>query len=255
MKLADKLGLLAAPDGPQIHVVNGMRMGLDHSILTHRLMFYDLYEENVMNFLKGYLKPGMTVFDPGANLGYFAAKCLGWIRPGGRVISFEPSHTCLDRLKLNADLADWELHPIALTDHVGEMTFYDTPRVISRGYACLEGVADPKDRIEHPVHVTTIDRFCEEKKIRRIDFLKLDIERSELPALKGAQRMIAEHAIPVILIETTLLTDSDREAVTRMDLLLRNAGYSSFQVERNGRLRPIDVLTRRSLREDIIWKL
>lgn len=257
LKLADKLGAIIAPQGPQLFNVNGINVELDHVQLTHRMMYYDLYEENVMNFLAGYLKPGMIVFDPGANMGYFAAKCLGMIRPGGKVYSFEPSNTCLDRLRANNDpssIENWELLPMALTDRTGEMTFYDTPRVITRGYACLENVSAPADRIPHKVQVTTIDSFCTERAIARIDFLKLDIEGSELPALRGATRMMAARALPVILVETTL-TGTDRSTTEEIDRLLRTAGYRSFHVERNGSLRPIDVLSRKQLREDIIWKL
>ena len=257
LKLADKLGAVIAPGAPETIHINGINVRLDHSILTHRMMYYDLYEENVMNFLQGYLRPGMTVFDPGANMGYFAAKCLGMVRPGGKVYSFEPSNTCLQRLRSDNDtgaIESWELLPMALTDHSGEMTFYDTPRVITRGYACLEGVSTPGDRIAHHVQVTTVDVFCNERGIKKVDFLKLDIEGSELPALRGATDMLAERAIPVILVETTL-TQGDRSTTEQIDRLLRNAGYRSFHVERNGSLRPIDVLSRKQLREDIIWKL
>ena len=256
LKLADKLGALIAPKEAELFSVNGITVELDHAQLTHRMMYYDLYEENVMNFLKDYLKPGMIVFDPGANMGYFAAKCLGMVRPGGKVYSFEPSNTCLERLRANNDpssIENWELLPMALTDRTGEMTFYDTPRVITRGYACLENVSAPADRIPHKAQVTTIDDFCTERAIARIDFLKLDIEGSELPALRGAAGMITRGAIPVILVETTL-TETDRSITEEIDRLLRAAGYRSFHVERNGSLRPIDVLSRKQLREDIIWR-
>ncbi|MDQ3101753.1 MAG: FkbM family methyltransferase, partial [Bacteroidota bacterium] len=226
LKLADKLGAVIAPRKPQVIQLNGLNIELDHGVLTHRMMFYDLYEENIMNFLEHYLRPGMTVFDPGANLGYFAAKCLGMVLPGGKVYSFEPSNTCLGRLrrdnKVDA-ITGWKLLPMALTDRTGGMTFYDTPRVISRGYACLEGVSTPGDRIAHEVQVTTVDAFCEEHNIQRVHFLKLDIEGSELPALRGAEKMIANGALPVIMVETTL-TQADRQTTTQIDELLRSAG-------------------------------
>lgn len=257
LKLADKLGKAIAPPGPELLDVNGIKVELDHAILTHRMMFYDLYEENVMIFLKGYLRPGMVVLDPGANMGYFAGKCLGMVSPGGQVHSFEPSATCLERLRRSNDhgrIKGWSLMPMALTDHAGEMTFYDTPRVITRGYACLENVGTPADRIAHQVQVTTVDLYCEENGIERVDFLKLDIEGSELPALRGAERMMARGALPVILVETTL-TEKNRTTTEAIDALLRKAGYRSYHVNGNGSLRPINVLERKQLREDIIWKL
>ena len=80
---------------------------------------------------------------------------------------------------------------MALTDRSGTLTFFDTPRVISHGYAALEGACTPGDRIPVEVSVTSLDDLCAAYGITYIDFLKLDIEDSELPALKGASRMLA----------------------------------------------------------------
>ncbi|MCB9169316.1 MAG: FkbM family methyltransferase [Flavobacteriales bacterium] len=254
-KLADKLGALVAPVGPGVERIHGIAVEFDHRILSHRMMYYGLYEENVMNFLRSYLRPGMIVMDPGANMGYFAACCLGMVLPGGHVYSFEPSNTCLQRLRAHNDLdhvPGWTLLPMAITDVVGMQTFYDTPRVTTRGFACLEGVYDPKDKMPHPVQVTTVDAFCSERRIDRIDFLKLDIEGSELPALKGAHRMLADRRIAAMLVETTLI-DHTRELVIEIDDTLRGAGFLPYQALRNGRLVPIDVLAHRELRMDVLW--
>jgi FkbM family methyltransferase len=255
MKLADKLGAVIAPSSPEELVVNGIRIQLDHSILTHRLMYYDLYEENVMNFLKGYLEPGMIVLDAGANIGYFAAKCVGMIRPGGHVFSFEPSPTCLGIAERTGQLpgsSDRTLIPQAISDSVGTSVFYDTPRVITKGYACLKGTHLPGDRVEHPVTVTTIDTFCAERGITHVDLLKLDIEGSEVPALRGSVRMLDERRIGAIIVEMNTEPSKMHEAITVAELL-QNAGMRSFHLQRNGRPLPINVLARTDLREDVLW--
>jgi len=256
-KLADKVGSLLAPGVPLVESVNGVRIELDHSIRFHRMMFYRMYEEHIMNYLARRIGPGMVVLDPGANQGYFAARCLGLVRPGGHVYSFEPSRNCLERLARHNDLDQieaWTLLPMALTDHQGEHVFYDTPRVITKGYACLEGVSDPVDKVAYPVRVTTVDAFAAEHGIDRIDFLKLDIEGSELPALHGAKRMLAGRAIRTIMVETNM-GPGNREPAASIDRLLREAGFRSFQALRDGRTRPIDVMTRERLRDDIVWEL
>jgi FkbM family methyltransferase len=255
MKLADKLGALIAPPGPEELVVNGLRIQLDHSILTHRLMYYDLYEENVMNFLKGYLRPGMIVLDAGANIGYFAAKCVGMIKPGGHVFSFEPSATCLalaERIGQLHGSRERTLIPQAISDSVGTSIFYDTPRVITKGYACLSGTHLPSDRVEHPVSITTIDTFCTERGISHVDLLKLDIEGSEVPALRGSVRMLEEGRIAAIIVEMNTEGSKRQEAIAVVEML-QNAGMRSFHLQRNGRPVPIDVLARTDHREDVLW--
>lgn len=49
LKLADKLGALVAPQKIELFPLNSINVELDHAQLTHRMMYYDLYEENVMN--------------------------------------------------------------------------------------------------------------------------------------------------------------------------------------------------------------
>ena len=218
-------------------------------------MYYGLYEENIFNFLRRYLKPGMVVFDPGANMGYFAAQCIGPLGAEGIVHSFEPSRTANAQMRRMNDLqrfATWKLWDLALTDHTGEHTFYDTPRVMVRGFACLEGTYDPADKITYPVQVTTLDAFCTTQGVDRIDFLKLDIEGSELPALRGAERLLHEGCIGCVMVETTLV-DRTRELTQKVDDLMRTAGFSSFRATRDGRTTPVEVMEHTTFREDVLW--
>jgi hypothetical protein len=54
---------------------------------------------------------------------------------------------------------------------------------------------------QEQVRITTIDAFCRQRSIGRIDFLKLDVEGHELAVLQGAQDLIARDAIDVIQFE------------------------------------------------------
>ncbi len=254
-RLADTLGGWAA-DANTVRTINGISILLDSNLQYHRMMLYDLYEENVLNYLRHRLKPGMVVFDPGCNIGYFAANTLGMVSPGGQVWSFEPSRTCQERIlrhnKVDS-IPGWHFEPMALTDHTGTHTFYDTPRVVSRGYAVLDGACEPKDRIAYEVGVTTIDDFCAGRGISHIDFLKLDIEDSELPALNGAARMLAEGAIATILVETEVRPDRFK-LNAKIFSLLREAGYVPHHASRNGRLIPVDPESMPPHKEDVIWE-
>jgi FkbM family methyltransferase len=254
-RMADMVGQWSAGHST-VRTINGISVELDRDIQYHRMMLFDLYEENIMNYLRKRLKPGMVVLDPGCNIGYFAAQVQGMVQPGGRVLSLEPSPTCLARVqRLNppGTVPGWDLLPMALTDRSGTLTFFDTPRVISHGYAALEGACTPGDRIPVEVSVTSLDDLCAAYGITHIDFLKLDIEDSELPALKGASRMLASRAIDTIMVETEIR--SDRNALnTQIFKLLRDAGFSAFHVSRNGSTSAIDPEKMPPHREDIIWE-
>lgn len=52
-------------------------------------------EEDELAVLKRYLRPGATVLDVGANYGTYSISLAPYVRPGGRVIGFEPNpHIC-----------------------------------------------------------------------------------------------------------------------------------------------------------------
>lgn len=254
--LADRIGAWLGRAVQEDLAIGGVHVRLQHDQLLHRLIYYGLYEENVMNWLRRGLRPGDAVIDPGANIGYFAAECLKMVGPTGHVFSLEPSATAVGILRQSnpSPPANWTVEQAALTDHSGEMTFYDTPRVISRGFACLEGVFEPKDRTPHRVRVFSLDDYCASHGIARIAFLKLDIEGSELNALRGAKRLLGERAIRTILIETSLEAHLRPNALA-IDALLKAAGYASHRARRDGTLLPVDVPAQKDLREDILWIL
>jgi hypothetical protein len=51
------------------------------------------------------------------------------------------------------------------------------------------------------VRVVTLDQFCAEHQIDRIDLLKVDAQGFELRVLNGARQLIERVAVPVIFLE------------------------------------------------------
>jgi FkbM family methyltransferase len=255
-RLADTVGRWVS-DPVTVRSINGIKVELDRDIQYHRMMLFDLYEENVLNYLRRRLKPGMVVFDPGCNIGYFAAQVLGMVQPGGQVWSFEPSPTCLTRIRRHnpsGSVPGWNLQAAALTNRSGKLTFFDTPRVVTHGYAVLEEACKPNDRVPVEVAVTSVDDFCAAQGISHIDFLKLDIEDSELPALQGAARMLAERAIDTILVETEVRPDRVK-LNDRIFKLLRDSGFRPHHARRDGTLVQVEPERMPPHKEDIIWEL
>lgn len=70
-------------------------------------------------------------------------------------------------------------------------------------------IEDFTGRVEK-VTIETIDNFCEEHDISRIDLLKMDIQGFELDALMGASAMLKRKAIRFVLSEVAFTkVDSD----------------------------------------------
>lgn len=154
---------------------------------------------------------GLVLFDVGANRGDYAlALATVFSRyEEARLFVFEPSP------RLYQELAGH------LPSVVGELRLAPQPIGLGREpvTAVLHGSMKPeraghnslyKRRLDHfgavldqdeTVSIQTLDGFCAANGIRRIHFLKLDIEGHELAALQGAGGMLATDAIDVIQFE------------------------------------------------------
>src|SRR5262249_52326300 len=95
------------------------------------------------------------------------------------------------------------LNPFALgaTEEVrtlSEYTASDMSSLLPRGPENWIDVVSSSD-----VKLSTIDRYCADKKIERIDLLKSDTQGFELEVLKGARRMLEERRVGAIYVEIT----------------------------------------------------
>lgn len=144
-----------------------------------------------------------VVFDGGAHTGSYTRNVLS-VLPSAQVFAFEPARVTFERLRENLGGAA-QLFQVGLADATGEVDLYaDTDASTSASIL-------PQDRshwdqpaefsARETIRLTTIDAFCQEHGIDRIDLLKLDIEGAELAALRGAGRMLAERRIGLVQFE------------------------------------------------------
>jgi hypothetical protein len=77
------------------------------------------------------------------------------------------------------------------------------------------------------VEAMSLDEYCAERGIDRIDFLKLDVEGAELEVVTGAGQLLERGAIRAILLEVGAHAARVRERLER-------AGFRFFTVERDG---------------------
>jgi FkbM family methyltransferase len=137
--------------------------------------------------------PGGTVFDLGANVGYYTLISSFAAGPAGRVYAFEPlprnlaflrRHLTLNRVK-NVTVVE-----AAVADRVGTARFEEDAST-SRGR--LGGLGGLE------VRAVALDEWAGREGIPAPDLLKIDIEGAELLALRGARRMLAAAHPPIFL--------------------------------------------------------
>ncbi|HEY6472752.1 MAG TPA: FkbM family methyltransferase [Acidimicrobiales bacterium] len=153
------------------------------------------YEPHMTAVFERHCRPGMTVVDVGANLGYFSLLAARLVGPGGRVVALEPnSENC--RLLLSSvrrsGVANVELLPVA-ADHAPGWAYYST-HVGSNG-----GLIDDADLLAHfgvVVPTFRLDDLVEGP----VGLLKMDVEGAEGRVVAGATRIIEEDR-PIITTE------------------------------------------------------
>lgn len=181
--------------------VRGMRFVVEPGIGVSYAMGRGAYN---FDFLRARCRPGMTVYDIGANRGQmvlFFARLAG---PQGHVYCFEPVPALVQSLRTNLQLNRLEtvsVCPVAVAEQVGTTKFLFSQQRPTTGR--LSDVARPDakriltERLE--VKTTTLDRLIAEG-APAPDLIKIDVEGGLASVLAGARDLL-EQARPGIYVE------------------------------------------------------
>jgi len=140
-----------------------------------------------------------VVFDVGAHDGAYLEAALHMVDGRLRAFSFEPKDACVEILRARYESEPGvSLHKAAISKHTGiEELFYAEPGESSASL-CRQSDAQTKAQ---KVRVTTVDQFCDENGVGKIQFLKIGTEGQEVEVPQGASRMIQEGRIDFIQFE------------------------------------------------------
>ena len=169
---------------------------------------------------------GEIVMDAGAFEGMVTNALSQIVGPEGRVIAFEPDQSNLQRvqrnLHLNGDSPNVQLLNEGLWNSEGQTQFCERGALGSSAF--WEGPGGHMTTIK----TTTIDAVVSRLGLRRLDFVKMNIEGAEIKALEGASQTIQRFR-PDFAICTDHALDGDiasglgtREVV---ETKLREHGY------------------------------
>lgn len=168
-----------------------------------------------------WVRPGMTVYDVGANKGQMALLFANLVGPGARVVAFEPAPAEFESLRTNLALNQMEwVHPIqaAAAEVAADLTFTYAPERPTQGKL-------------RDVEPTYVNRGADTFAVRGLplddvldvepwpDFVKVDVEGAAASVFRGARRLLTE-ASPRIFIE---LHGPEEQAGVRDEVLSR--GY------------------------------
>ena len=164
-----------------------------------RVLFYfdGQIEQEIFRFLNGYLRPGFTVVDVGANIGIYAKFAAKRVAPDGLVYAFEPNPAVFPRLVRNTKTDNVQPMPYALGEGPGTITFK-----IAEDTAKCTTYLDENISSTIDVPSVSLDAFNEETMAGiAIDYLKIDVAGADFQVLRGAAKLLSDQKIRLVQIE------------------------------------------------------
>lgn len=170
----------------------GARMLLD--LQMEKDYWLGTYEPQLESAISKFVKPGMVVYDVGANIGYITLLLSKAVGPDGRVVAFEALPENLVRLRKNLSLNNLEaqvrIEYLAVTDRPGQVQFLVGP---SGGTGKVEGSRGRESIVytgSIAVSGISLDDYVFAVDNPAPDLVKMDIEGGEAIALPGMSRIL-----------------------------------------------------------------
>ena len=150
--------------------------------------------------IKKNVHKGMTVFDLGANFGWFSLIFSKLVGSSGHVYTFEADPTLIKTINENVKLNKLDnvtVIPKAISNKSGISEFsldetYDTRNQLD--------AKSPKGKVIK-IETISLDEFCNENWLKQVDFIKMDIEGSEPKAIQGMKKIILSNPTLKIVTE------------------------------------------------------
>lgn len=204
---------------------------------------------HVYRFWQRQLRQGAVFLDVGANIGLYGVPAGAVIGPRGAVVCFEANPRTFRYLTRNLARnrrANVTAENLAVGAESGEIRIATGARNAGEVHVATEVEAG------EVVPMVSLDGYCADRGIDRVDYIKIDVEGFEAAVLSGARRVLADN--PDILVQTEyepahLARYGDPDALER---LLRAQGLAPFALAwADGAATPIASLD--GYRGEILW--
>lgn len=156
-----------------------------------------LFEPEVIETAKKYIKEGSGVLDVGANFGQMSLEFARIAGKNGQVFCFEAQKSVFNVLTKNIEAnPDRNVTPYynAVYNKTGETLYFPDPDFEKFSTLGCFGL-DPNSQKGTPIETITIDSLNIQKPI---SFMKVDVQGSDLFAMEGAIETINRNKMPIL---------------------------------------------------------
>jgi FkbM family methyltransferase len=200
---------------------------------AHLRTLYGAKDWEKQTFLKT-IRPGWTVVEIGANLGYFTNLFQALVGTNGQLHAFEPVPSTFQQLQSSLPKGGnhCTLYNLGTAKKTGEVTFHiplnDHGQATMSPHDC--NTWKSRDIEEVTCSVIKLDEFRPISSLAKIDFIKIDVEGAELPSLQGAKSILKKHK-PILFVEVCKAWMKSFEYNAKeLETFLRSLSYKKFEV-------------------------
>lgn len=201
----------------------------DKRIIPIEILNFGDYEQECMDMMLRLIKPGYTVLDIGANIGWYSINLAKRIK-NIKIYAFEPIPKTFNYLTRNIEInevVDVDKYNFGLSDEDKELIFYYDCE--GSGNSSITNLSEKENIQQVQGKVITLDHFIESKNIS-IDFIKCDVEGAELLVLKGGEVTLKKYK-PIIFTEMLRKWAAKFNYHPNQIIeLLKNIGYRCFTI-------------------------
>lgn len=203
--------------------------------IQQQLFWYGHYEKELGELLKKIVRPGDVFLDLGANIGYFSL-LVAINSPFANIISFEPVKDLFQNMNDNISLNNLK-NISTINAAAGEISEEKDLLISTPDNSGMSSFRQPENYSgkKERVKVVPIDEWFKTSGLSKIDIIKLDIEGSELAALKGMKDVLQKQR-PILIVEV------NPETLSMFNLrpsdiydYLKQLNFEGFLILDNGR--------------------
>src|SRR5688572_21512151 len=177
------------------------------------------------------VRPGTTVIDVGANVGFYTRRFAEWVRPGGEVIAIEPEEmnfSTLKRVIARRGLVNVRGIQAAASESTGSLYLQKNPF-----HPADHRIADAGVK----VIAVTIDNVLRERGWPKVSLMKIDVQGAEERVLRGAMGTLRELRPPVFMeVDEAALRAMGSSAESVLELMI-SCRYEPHRIVKGGPVR------------------
>lgn len=198
--------------------------------VSEELIINKAWEEFETEIFKQNIKKGDVIVDLGANIGYYSLIAANLVGDKGKVYAFEPDEKNFQVLRKNIQVNNYKnIFPVkmAVSDKTGNVKLYISPE--NKGDHRIYDQKAGRETVT--IKSTTLDEYFKNQKV---DLIKMDIQGSELDALKGAKKLINTNKnIKIITEYQADLLEANKSRPIDFLNLLTDLKFKLFDINQN----------------------